>query len=275
MELITSALRVKIERHIINSLLYSEHLSAAAGISDIIKEMYGAIPQNKRISFGIVHTIKQLGLYLFNAFKEKGIPLFDSAVIIFDLEGNSESRAVALCILSYYGLEYPDKVLPYFEKAAADDDWEVREISQMLFRKLIKKHPENMKKFLLKQVKSKDANVRRFVGETLRPVCENKWFYKQPEYSLSVIRHLFRESKAYPRTSIGDNLSDLARHQPELIYKVIKALVANGDKNSYWIAYRACRNLVKKEPERVMKLLGTDRYKYKDRVVVSNKNGNW
>lgn len=102
-----------------------------------------------------------------------------------------------------------------------------------------------MQAFLLRLVDSEDANIRRFVTETLRPVQENKWFYSDPEYSLSVLRHLFKERFPYPRTSVGNNLSDLARRQPELVYTLVDELVETGDKNSYWIAYRACRNLVK------------------------------
>ena len=74
---------------------------------------------------------------------------------------------------------------------------------------------------------------------------------------------MFTESSAYPRTSVGNNLSDLARKNPDLIYNIVKDLVQNGNKNSYWIAYRACRNLVKKEPIKVMDLLLIDEYKYK------------
>ena len=51
-----------------------------------------------------------------------------------------------------------------------------------------------------------------------------------------------------------------------MVYKLVKELVASGDKNSYWIAYRACRNLVKKEPDKVMNVLKIDEYKYKNRT---------
>jgi 3-methyladenine DNA glycosylase AlkC len=64
---------------------------------------------------------------------------------------------------------------------------------------------------------------------------------------------------------VGNNLSDLARKNPELVYGIIEELVKAGDKNSCWIAYRACRNLVKEEPARVMDLLGVEEYKYKGR----------
>ena len=123
-----------------------------------------------------------------------------------------------------------------------------------------------MKEYLLNLTKSKDPNIRRFVNETLRPVKENTWFYNNPDYSLSILRKLFRESSSYPRTSVGNNLSDLARHLPNLVFGLVETIVASGDRNSYWIAYRACRNLVKKEPIKVMNLLHVDEYKYKKKV---------
>ncbi len=169
-------------------------------------------------------------------------------------------------MLSFCGLDNCKRILPHFKYAAASADWDVREISQMFFRKLIKKHPDKIKEYLLQLVDSNDANIRRFVSETLRPVQENRWFYKDPDFSLSVIRHLFKEGSPYPRTSVGNNLSDLARRLPELVYELVEELVESDDKNSYWIAYRACRNLVKKEPIRVMDLLKVDEYKYKKRI---------
>ena len=238
----------------------------STGIKSTIEKMYEAIPSNKRISYGIVHTVKELGQYLYGFYTESEVDIFKVASGIYELSLNFESKAVSLCILSFHGLDNPDKVLPYFEKSATDESWELREISQILFRKLIKIFPGEMQQFLLRLVISKDPNARRFVGETLRPVCENKWFYKQPEYSLTVIKFLFQETKTYPRTSTGNNLSDLARHLPQLVYQVVEELVESGDKNSYWIAYRACRNLVKKEPEKVMQILKTGSFKYKDRI---------
>jgi hypothetical protein len=51
-----------------------------------------------------------------------------------------------------------------------------------------------------------------------------------------------------------------------IAWPIVKELAENGDENSHWIAYRACRNLVKKEPLKVMDLLGVEEYKYKSRV---------
>jgi 3-methyladenine DNA glycosylase AlkC len=173
---------------------------------------------------------------------------------------------VGLGILSYHGLADYVSVLPYFEVAAKADHWEPREYAQGLFRKIIKKHPEAIREYLLQMVQSKDPNLRRFASETLRPVVENQWLYKDIDYSLSILRYLFKESHPYPRTSVGNNLSDIARRKPELVYGLIAELVSIDDVNARWIATRACRNLVKVDPIRVMDLLGVDEYKYKQRV---------
>ena len=266
MNILNAEIESKIQKDIINPLLQGKYALAMERISPIVDKLYANIPDNKRISYGIVHVVKTLSEYLYTHLVEMDAPVYQVASHIFEEGDDFESKGVSLGILSYYGLGDYKKVLPYFESAAASSDWEVRELAQMFFRKLIKKHPGEMKEYLLKLVKSKDANIRRFVAETLRPVQENRWFYRNPDYPLAILKDMFRESAPYPRTSVGNNLSDLARGLPDLVYDLVKELVDSGDKNSYWIAYRACRNLVKKEPIKVMNLLKVDEYKYKKRI---------
>ena len=266
MNILNAEVERKIQEGIIKPALAGEYAVAIGNISPIADELYANIPDNKRISYGIVHVVKTLSEYLYTHLVDIDAPVYQVASHIFEESDDSQSKGVSLGILSYYGLGDYKKALPYFESAAASSDWEVRELAQMFFRKLIKKHPGEMKKYLLKLVKSKDANIRRFVAETMRPVQENRWFYRNPDYSLSILKNMFTESAQYPRTSVGNNLSDLARRLPDLVYDIVKELVDSGDKNSYWIAYRACRNLVKKDPVKVMDLLKVDEYKYKKRI---------
>ena len=80
------------------------------------------------------------------------------------------------------------------------------------------------------------------------------------------MRNLYKEPSPYPRTSVGNNLSDLARRLPNVIYGLVEELVDCGDENSYWIAYRACRNLVKADPVKVLNLLRVDEYRYKKSI---------
>ena len=266
MDILNEEIKKKIQRDIINIVLQEKYNLAIKNISNIVDELYTNIPDDKRISYGIVYTIKVLSEYLYFRLIEINAPLYQITSKIFKESDDFKSKAVSLGILSFYGLIDYKKVFPYFESAAASSDWNMRELSSILFRKIIKKYPDKTKKYLLKLIKSKDANLRRFISETLRPVQENRWFYKNPDYPLSILKNMFKESSPYPRTSVGNNLSDLAKKLPDRVYGLIKELVESGDQNPYWIAYRACRNLVKKEPIKVMNLLKVDEYKYKKRI---------
>jgi 3-methyladenine DNA glycosylase AlkC len=266
MKILTAEIERRIQRDIIDSVLQGKYDSAIKSIPIIVDELYANIPDSKRVSYGIVHVVKVLSEYLYTHLVEIDAPVCQIASNIFKKSDDFKSKGVSLGILSFYGLRDYEKVLPYFESAAASSDWEMRELAQMFFRKLIVKHPDQMKDYLLQLVKSKDANIRRFVSETLRPVQENRWFYRNPDFPLSILRNMFKESSLYPRTSVGNNLSDLARQLPDLVYHLVEELVASGDQNSYWIAYRACRNLVKKDTVKIMSLLKVDEYKYKQRI---------
>ncbi len=266
MQIINYDVERKIQDDIIINVLQGKYSSAIKNVLDVLEVLYDSIPEDKRISFGRVYTIQVLSRYLFSSFVEKGANIYEIGATLFERSEDFRVKGIALGILSFYGIDDYKKVLPFFEDSASSDDWNMREFAQMFFRKLIQKWPYEMKEYLLKLTGFKDPNIRRFVSETLRPVKENRWFYKNPNYALSILRNLFRESSEYPRTSVGNNLSDLARHLPDLVFELVKELVASGDRNSYWIAYRACRNLVKKEPIRVMNLLHVDEYQYKKRV---------
>ena len=266
MQILTHDIETKIQQDIIANVLQNKHALATKRVADVLKELYGNIPENKRISFGIVYTVQVLSKYLFSSLVEINAEVYEISTALFEESRDFRSRGVALGILSFYGVDDYRTVLPFFEASASSADWNMREFAQMFFRKLIRKWPDEMKEYLLKLTDHSDPNIRRFVSETLRPVKENKWFYKSPNYSVPILRKLFKESAQYPRTSVGNNLSDLARNLPNLVFELVEELVASGDRNSYWIAYRACRNLVKKEPIKVMNLLQVDEYRYKKRV---------
>ena len=266
MKLLTEEIERRIDGSIVESLRRGDYDLAMDAIPRAVDDIHASIPDNKRISYGIVYAIKVLTEYLHGRLVQVDVPLLSAASHMFRASSDANCLGVSLGLLSFSGEDSLRPVLPCFEMAAASPDWATREYAQMFFRKLIRRHPDEAREYLLRLAKSEDDRVRRFVGETLRPVQENRWFYQHPDYPLSIIREMFKESSAYARTSVGNNLSDLARHCPETVYEVVRELVDNGDKNSYWIAYRACRNLVKKDPLKVMDLLKVDEYKYKERI---------
>jgi len=266
MKLLDGDIEKRIDDSIAGALLGKEYDLAMDAISRVVDDIHANIPDNRRGSYGIVHAIKVLSEYLYGCLVQVMSPSSPRHPICSEGVRMPNAGVVSLGLLSLHGVDDLKSVLPYFELAAASPDWGTLEFAQMFFRRVIRHHPDEAREYLLGLAKSKDANVRRFVGETLRPVQENRWFYRNPDYPLSIIREMFKESSTYARTSVGNNLSDLARHCPETVYSVVGGLVDSGDTNSYWIACRACRNLVKKEPLRVMDLLKVDEYRYKERI---------
>jgi len=266
LQIINHDIETKIQQGIIANVLQKRYDPAIKHMIDVLDELYDGIPDNKRSSYGVVYTVQVFSRYLFSRLSGKGANVYDIGTTLLNRSKGSRSKGTALGILSYYGIDDYGKVLPYFEASASSSDWNMREYAQMFFRKLIQKWPDEMKEYLLKFTGSKDPNIRRFVSESLRPVKENRWFYERPDYPLSIIRKLFKEGSEYPRTSVGNNLSDMARHLPDLVFELVIELVSSGNRNSYWIAYRACRNLVKEDPRRVMDVLHVNEYRYKKRV---------
>jgi 3-methyladenine DNA glycosylase AlkC len=232
------------------------------------EECYAAIPEKKRQSQGITWVLQHISDLLVEAcdseeqFRQIALRLWET------LPPDDRLLGVPIFLMGAYGKAHPTEVLSFFETVADSSDWVVREFAQAGLRQLICPNREVLLPWLMKTAQSPNPNLRRLVSETLRPVTDNHWMNREPEYPLSVLRLLFHEKHAYPRTSVGNNLSDLSRRNPELIFEVVKELVETGDPNSYWIANRACRNLVKKDPLRVMDLLGVDEYHYKDRHYI-------
>jgi 3-methyladenine DNA glycosylase AlkC len=266
MRVLNEEIERRIDASIVERLRRREYDLAMDAIPPVVDAIHANIPDNKRVSYGIVYAIRVLSGHLYGRLVQVGVPIFPAASRMLRATADARCRGVSLGLLSFSGEDSLRPVLPCFEMAAASSDWASREYAQVFFRKLIRRHPDEAREYLLRLAKSEDDKLRRFVGETLRPVQENRWFYQDPDYPLSIIRGMFKESSAYARTSVGNNLSDLARQCPETVYDVVRELVDNGDKNSYWIAYRACRNLIKKDPLRVMDLLKVDEYKYKERI---------
>lgn len=270
MELFTKNIENYIKERILKSAIEQNYPAINEGIILAFKNLYNNIPDNKRISYGTTYIANILGNYLFNLFNEYNISPIKISDEILKIGDDLEIVGIAINLISLEGIGNIEIGLPYFEKFSASSNWIVREFSAYFFRKLIRIDPDAVKKFYLKLTTSNDPNVRRFVSESLRPVAENKWMLKSPDYSLSIIKHLFKEKSPYPRKSVGNCLSDYSKALPEMVYRIVEDLVASGDNNSCWIAYRACRNLVKKDPLRVMNLLKVDEYLYKGRNYKRN-----
>lgn len=226
-----------------------------------INELMESIPEKRKKSYGIVSVI---AVYCKSINKAMNEQVLEVGKAIY--YGSTDFRTVSLGLglISHAGINAPSEVLPILVEASDHELWEVKEFVQMFIRKITKEHKMLVQSFLMNLTSSPNPNHRRFASEALRPVVENKWIHDEPEYSLKVLRRLFKESEDFPKVSVANNLSDLSRKNPELILEVVKELKEMNNEHSDFIAYRACRNLVKSYPERVMDLLEVDVYQYKN-----------
>ncbi len=114
MEIMNSEIKRKVESDIIDIFLKGEYKVAIRNISKVLTKLYNNIPDNKRISYGRVYTIKELSEYLYTHLLKKDTPIFKIASNIFEESCDSKSKGIALSMLSFCGLKDYKKVLKYF-----------------------------------------------------------------------------------------------------------------------------------------------------------------
>ena len=234
-------------------------------LRELKDDIYAAIPDKQRQSRGITWVVMRVSDLLVENCEQTDRVQKIAMQLYEQLDESDRLIGVPIFMMASFGKDHPTQALEFFKLAGASSDWVVREFAAAGLHQVIPPNRETIQPWLKITAQDEDPNLRRMVSEALRPVTVNRWLQDEPQYSLEVLRYLFHEHHPYPRTSVGNNLSDLSRKNPELIYSVVKELVGTGDKNSFWIAQRACRNLVKSNPNRVMDLLGVDEYRYKDR----------
>jgi 3-methyladenine DNA glycosylase AlkC len=255
---------IKATHNIIKAIKIGKMKSAIDLMEELKDTIYFSIPQKQRIGRGITWVLNKISSMIIKFNDE--LDLFKAGTELYEnIREDSMLTGIPVFLVSEYGIKKPKETFDFFLKVSDAPGWVLKEFAAIAFRKPIEANRELCYDFLFSNSKNDNPNIRRFVCETLRPVVENKWILTDPDYSLIILKNMFKEENEFPRTSVGNNLSDLSKKHPELIFKIIAELVDYGNKNSYWIAYRACRNLVKKNPHKVMDILKVNEYHYKDR----------
>ncbi len=266
MNIITDAVIEQIDGKVVRAARKGQLEAAVDHLLQIYSSLQGSDPDKKHIDreshlFNQLLT-RQMGKAFFDILKDLGDG-FATAVDIFktaEVQTEQEAVGSALWAIVFFGVADWQKAVPYLEKAAVSSLEEIRQSAARGLQSVTKENCYDMIDYLEGLARSGNPLLRRLVSESLRPLADGEWINDQPGFSTSILGHMFKEKDLYPRASVADNLSDLAHNWPEMIYGLVEELVESGDENSFWIAHRACRNLVKKEPIRVKTLLKIDEY---------------
>lgn len=261
---------IKVASSILKLIKKNNYKKAIDFLEQLKDSIYSSIPEKQRIGRGITWVLNKISSIIINI--NNDINLLEMGTELYNnLDKDSMLIGITVFLISEHGVLKPHDVFDFFIKLSDSAGWVLKEFAAIGFRNIITANKEICHDFLLNRSRSNNPNIRRFVSETLRPVVENKWINNDTDYSLSILRNMFNEEDQFPRTSVGNNLSDLSKKNPDLIFKIVKGLVESNNKNSLWIAYRSCRNLIKKDPIKVLDLLKVDEYHYKDKNYYREK----
>ncbi|UCE14714.1 MAG: hypothetical protein JSV04_05910 [Candidatus Heimdallarchaeota archaeon] len=242
---------------IFNGLIATHNTDTLLTFIQDIKE---SIPPSQRTSKGIVWSLRQIRRQLI----EEGVHLTKQkhSLEILINSNHWQVRHLTSLIATHCSIEERnfDSYIPVIEAAANDSHFGVRESAQMAMRELMQAFPDEvLQLYDNKWISHPEANVRRCVSESLRPVLvEGKnWLREEPEEVIKRLKRLNQDTSLYVRKSVGNNLADISRRYPDLVLSTLrKWLLENDyDKKTFFIARKACRRVIKSHPDEVTELL--------------------
>lgn len=154
-----------------------------------------------------------------------------------------------------YGLEHPEVSLDATEALtrAFTGEWAVRPF--------LARYPEMTMARVEEWSRSASHNVRRLSTEGIRPRLPwapvHRPFLDDPSPIIPVLDRLFADESIYVRTSVANNLNDIARTHPELAVTTAERWLAiDGSPAAAWVAERGLRGLVKKGDPKALAAVG-------------------
>ncbi|SIO84543.1 DNA alkylation repair protein [Nocardiopsis sp. JB363] len=154
-----------------------------------------------------------------------------------------------------YGLDHPDSSLPALVEITK------RHTGEFAVRPFVQRHYEPTMALIRACAVDPDPNVRRFASEGIRPRLP--WARRLPEFVadplpvLEVLETLRSDPSKYVRTSVANNLNDIAREHPDLVLDLAERWTRESPTpETAWTVRHALRTLVKEGDQRALALLG-------------------
>lgn len=143
-----------------------------------------------------------------------------------------------------YGLEHPELSLDATEAVTRvfTGEWAIRPY--------LARYPELTLARVDEWSRSPSHNVRRLSTEGIRPrlpwAAAHRPFLDDPTPIIPILDRLYADPSRYVRTSVANNLNDIARTHPELAVSTVQRwLSTDSSPEVEWVAERGLRGLVK------------------------------
>lgn len=134
--------------------------------------------------------------------------------------------------------------------------------AEFSLRYFIERYPEKSLKKLKLWCKDPSVHVRRLVSEGTRTrlpwAPRLKCFQDDPSPIFPLLKSLRDDPELYVRRSVANNLNDIGKDNPDLLYKTIEKWRTESWKHADWITRHALRSAVKRAEPGALKLLGIE-----------------
>ena len=153
-----------------------------------------------------------------------------------------------------HGLEH------FQESMAAQRQITQRFTAEFSIRAFIEHHPEKSFKLFQRWIKDPSPHVRRLVSEGTRPrlpwASRLRKLQADPSPIIPILEALKDDPELYVRRSVANNLNDIGKDHPQLVYQLLAKWQIGSNKNRDWVISHALRSAIKRcEPE-ALALLG-------------------
>ena len=153
-----------------------------------------------------------------------------------------------------HGLEH------FQESMAAQRQITQRFTAEFSIRAFIEHHPEKSFKLFQRWTKDPSPHVRRLVSEGTRPrlpwASRLRKLQADPSPIIPILEALKDDPELYVRRSVANNLNDIGKDHPQLVYQLLAKWQIGSNKNRDWVISHALRSAIKRcEPE-ALALLG-------------------
>lgn len=154
-----------------------------------------------------------------------------------------------------YGTTHPEESLAAIEALtrAFTGEWAIRPF--------LARYPELTLAHVRQWARSESHNVRRLASEGIRPrlpwASVHRPFMVDPTPVIEVLNLLYDDTSPYVRTSVSNNLNDIARTHPDLAVATAKRWIAEDDSPEVrHVAERGLRGLIKQSHPEALSAVG-------------------
>lgn len=132
--------------------------------------------------------------------------------------------------------------------------------AEFSMRPFLEKHPRAVLKQFAQWARDPNPHVRRLVSESTRPrlpwAPRLRAFQRDPAPVLKLLELLKDDPELYVRRSVANNLNDIGKDHPEILFETARRWLRNAGAERQWIVRHALRSAVKRGEAGALEALG-------------------